>query len=301
MYLEIDEGFITHRKTLRFCGLMQDQNAFAYLMRLWSWATRGAPDGSLAGMDPTDIEIAVQYRLMDGKCFRAMVAAGFIDTDASGNPTEVHNWSERTGGAIARMESAAKASRTRKERWKERQRNADGTRSGTAEERDGDAEETAENGPGTHQDKTSPVQSSPAKARQEDQRAPAGARDLWPAWTWFQRFKVLWPEAHGKVAYGDGDDDAKATGDLEDKLNSLPGEARIADQERANELIAGYFAIASARAAAHPWKWFVTRFNELRVPASARAGARGSPPRDVRVGTGRAEDVKHTVTGEQAI
>jgi hypothetical protein len=103
-------------------------------------------------------------------------------------------------------------------------------------------------------------------------RAPA--RDLWPAWRWFERFKVLWPEAHRKLAYGSGDDDAKATGELEDKLNSLPGEARLDAQESADKLIVDYFAIGACRPAGHPWKWFVQRFNELRIGPVAR----GSPP-----------------------
>lgn len=299
MYLEIDEGFIAHRKTLRLCAMMQDQNAFAYMMRLWSWATRSAPRGDLNGMDPADIELVVNYRLMDGKCFRAMVTAGFIDTNADGMPTEIHNWMKRTGASILRMEAAAQASKSRKDRWKERQRNA----AGTPEERDGNADgtlaETPENVPETHQDKTSPVQSSPDKSRSDQSPPRAPARDLWAGWQWFNRFRMLWPEAHGRIAYGEGDDDAKATGELEDKLNSLPGDDRLTAQDRADELISGYFAIASARAAAHPWKWFVARFNELRVPAPAKA--RASPIRDVRVGVGRAEDVKHTATGRQAI
>lgn len=105
--------------------------------------------------------------------------------------------------------------------------------------------------------------------------APRGpARDLWPAWRWFERFKVLWPGAHRRVAYGAGDDDARATGELEDKLNSLPGDARLEAQASADKLIVDYFALGACRPAGHPWKWFVQRFNELRVPIDAR----GSPP-----------------------
>jgi len=113
---------------------------------------------------------------------------------------------------------------------------------------------------------------------------PAPARDPLPAWRWFERFRTLWPQAHGRVAYGQGDDDAKATGELEDKLNSLPGEDRLEAQERMDELIVDYFAIGSARPAAHPWKWFVARFNELRVPANARGSPRNGI-RDPRVGS----------------
>lgn len=295
MYLEIDEGFISHRKTLRFCGLMQDQNAFAYLLRLWSWATRSAPDGKLTGMDPMDLEIAVQYRLMDGKCFRAMVAAGFVDTDADGNPTEIHNWGSRTGGSIARMVDNA-------ERKKAIRLHRDGKCGGSDECKvcDGTiklrSEDKRETVPGHSQDNggTSAgheqgklrhfdtVQTSPDQSR-PDLKAPPPARkrDPWPSWHWYNKFAAAWQIAHASIAYGRGDDDYEATGELDDKLNSLPGDQRLAAEDAAEALFARYFAIRAA-APGHPWKWFVQRFNELRTPPAAR----GSPrPRDVSVGS----------------
>jgi len=267
MYLEIDEGFTTHRKTLRFCGFMQDHNAFAYLMRLWSWATRSAPDGDLSGLDPVDIEFAVQYRIGDGKCFKAMVVAGFIDVDGDGNPVTIHNWAKRTGGAIARMEAAARAAKARKDRWKERQQNADGTQTERPENADG----TIENASGTPQDKTSPDQSSP------DQKAPARPRDPpWPAWEWFDKFKLKWAPAHGQIAYGSSPEDDRATGDFNDTLNSIPGDQRKAAEEAADELFARYFAITAA--VGHPWKWFCQRFNELRLPRTRGSPRNMTPP-----------------------
>lgn len=115
MYLEIDEGFVTHRKTLRFCALMQSNNGFAYILRLWSWACRSAPDGDLTGMESADIEIAVQYSQGDGRCYESFVKAGFIDAGATGEPTALHNWMERTGAAIRKMADEAK----RKKTWRE--------------------------------------------------------------------------------------------------------------------------------------------------------------------------------------
>jgi hypothetical protein len=115
VYLEIDEGFATHRKTLRFCALMMDHNAFAYVLRLWTWACRSAPDGDLSGMEAMDIEIAVQYRHNDGKCYTALVKAGFIDEDVQGTPSRLHKWMERTGGAIRKMADEA----ARKKAWRD--------------------------------------------------------------------------------------------------------------------------------------------------------------------------------------
>lgn len=113
MYLEIDEGFVGHRKTIRFCGLMQNQEAWSHLVRLWSWACRGAPDGDLSGMDPAEVEIAMGWRTMDGRCYAAAVKAGFIDELADGSK-RIHNWEKRTGGAIKRMADEA----DRKKRWR---------------------------------------------------------------------------------------------------------------------------------------------------------------------------------------
>jgi hypothetical protein len=121
MYLEIDEGFPSHRKTLRFCAALKNPEAAWYVVRLWSWACRSCPDGNLGGMEPYDIEIACQYRPLDGALYAALVAAGFID-EADGRPAEIHNWAEHTGGAIVRMTERADHLRQRWRDQKIRQR-----------------------------------------------------------------------------------------------------------------------------------------------------------------------------------
>lgn len=105
MYLRIDEGFEAHCKTLKFCRLMQNPEAGIYLMRLWTWAVRSAPNGDLTEAEAYDVEVAVRYRLLDGKCFAAMIEAGFIDVDEETGKKSIHKWLERTGGDIASMES----------------------------------------------------------------------------------------------------------------------------------------------------------------------------------------------------
>jgi hypothetical protein len=113
MYLEIDEGFLGHRKTLKVCALLKDQQAATYMLRLWTWACRCCRNGNLRGMSPEDIEIAVSYRKADGACYRAMAIAGYIDQE-DGKPVEIHDWMEHTGKAIARMEQKASENRQRR-------------------------------------------------------------------------------------------------------------------------------------------------------------------------------------------
>lgn len=106
MYLEVDEGYPGHRKTLRLCTLMRSETADAYPPRLWAWAVRSAPDGDLTGMQPGEIEMAIRYRKQDGALFEALVTAGFIDRLPDGSVT-IHGWMEHTGGALSRMSDRA--------------------------------------------------------------------------------------------------------------------------------------------------------------------------------------------------
>lgn len=166
MYLEIDEGFPGHRKTLRLCAALKNPEAGWFMIRLWTWACRSCPTGDLAGMDPYDIEIAVQYRPLDGACYRAMVTAGFID-EADGKPAAIHNWMERTGGAIAKMAGAA-------ERKKLYRAHRDGKCDPVwclfcteAHRGDGSPKDVAGTVPGQSEDKTDPDQSRQDQTSQD--------------------------------------------------------------------------------------------------------------------------------------
>jgi len=193
MYLEIDEGFLDHPKTIRFCALMQNPEASIYLIRLWTWACRSAPDGNLSGMGSYEVEMAVRYRLLDGKCYDAMVRSGFVDVTEDGCAT-IHNWATRTGAAIKRMAAKAQALRQRRLHAKgecdpELCPTCTGTEPAQSPERSGD-------------DPPSPVQSSPDKTSQDPERtvpvdgnAPATKRKrVKPAPDYTPEFERLWAE-----------------------------------------------------------------------------------------------------------
>lgn len=116
--------------------------------------------------------------------------------------------------------------------------------------------------------------SSPSPSPSQEEKAPsAPARDLWTAWRWYEKFKLAWRDAKNSLTYGDGDDDAKATGELGDKLKSIPEAERLEAQEIAPRMLASYFGLAAAASGGHPWKWFVQRFNALRAPVGPRETA----------------------------
>lgn len=72
MYLEIDEGYWEHPKTLRLCSSMGDDKAGIYPIRLWSWALRGASTGDISHLSPVEIEIVTRFQAGDGSLFEAL-------------------------------------------------------------------------------------------------------------------------------------------------------------------------------------------------------------------------------------
>jgi hypothetical protein len=165
MYLEIDEGFPGHRKTLRMCSLMRNPEAGWYMIRLWTWACRSCPSGSLVGFTSYDLEMACQYRELDGKCFAAMAEAGFIDVDDHG-PVGIHGWMEHTGGAIKRMANKASENKARREEARARHESAKG------ESRTGTVLVQSENRTGINPTKTRQDKTSPDKTSQEREEEP---------------------------------------------------------------------------------------------------------------------------------
>lgn len=316
MYLEIDEGFVTHRKTLRFCALMQSHNAFAFVLRLWSWACRSAPDGDLTGMEAADIEFAIQYTNTNGngKCYEALVAAGFIDADESGAPIRLHNWMLRTGGAIRKMSDEAR----RKKTWRDAHKDVKCTGKGRCQICAGLSADSPKTGDRTSDtDKTSQDQSSPdldlpsAPAGDPGTTepvpqpgAPGGARSkLWTAGEWLSQFSRAWTGKY-HLTYGGGTTTAKACGAFSDVLAALPEAERFDAQARAPSLIAAYFADPTGNAARHPFHWFVDRFDGLRVkqrPSAQRcwfhekSGTNGKP--NPRGPDGNCVECRHVTAG----
>ena len=157
MYLEIDEGYFEHPKTLALCAALNENHAAIYPIRLWKWACRSARDGRLGRVGAFVVEKVVGYEPMDGKCFAAM-CCGFIDVGPDGIAA-IHDWMTFTGGAIKRMEDKASANRKRREEGKRRY-DAD-----KAEHEGGTVPESYQHRTGINPSQTSPDQTSPDQSR----------------------------------------------------------------------------------------------------------------------------------------
>lgn len=313
MYLEIDEDFPTHPKTLRLGARLRNPAAAFYMIKLWSWAKKFQKNGDITAYDPVELEMAVNWPAADGSLIEAAVIAGFIDEERDGETVthrSFHNWMKRTGGAIKRMEAEADRKKWNRLHTAKPMRKCGGRAAGCPlcaadEEQMDDAAETDVRGmsagqaadgpkdgvPTSGVDKTrqgkssqdpdlagsvSPISSPslpPDRARSDDR---AG---FWTADAWRRRFEVPWLDKYGGTAMGGGIPAAKATGDLADQLAAMPTADRLAAQARAAEMFSEYLADETPATvkARHPWAWFVTRFDGLRVPV-AKARPRAGPP-----------------------
>jgi hypothetical protein len=171
MYLEVDEGFFDHPKTLRVSRMLKDDKACLYILRLWRWACRCAPTGSLAGMTPDEIEQAAGYPQLDGKLYDAL-ASRFID-EKDGAPFALHDWMKHQGAAIKRMMSRADAKRSgARERQKRKRLREDNDVSCHAFVTPTESV--------TSRFVTPPVQSSPVQTRPDQSRSGEAPTELSP-------------------------------------------------------------------------------------------------------------------------
>ena len=95
--VKIEQGTLTHRKTLRLKGLLGIgvAQAVGHLTMLWVWAASSTKDGSLAGMTPTEIAEVSGWAGEPADFLAAMIDAGYIDEAPDG--FRLHDWAENTG------------------------------------------------------------------------------------------------------------------------------------------------------------------------------------------------------------
>lgn len=158
----------------------------------------------------------------------------------------------------------------RQQRWRNRHRNAvtDGV---TLDNACHDISE-AESGSGSPHPGPSGSGSDQTRASKDD----ADAIDLtpvppdqrrWSAEEWFSGFKIAWLTYAGTDSYGGQPGDWRFVGELREILADLSLKDALAAQARSGAIFAEYLTDQSEKlvSARHPWPWFVTRFNGLRL------------------------------------
>ena len=286
MYLELDEGFPKHRKTLRLRSIMRDPKAGWYMVDLWTWACRSCPDGDLTGISAYEIEEAANYQKCDGKLCQAMIDTGVIDAEELGAPAKLHGWMDHTGGAIRKMADAAEDKRMYR---LHRDGKCDGLSCKFCNKKPRPSEDSPKTDHGRNsdesdKDKSSPVQSSQDKSSPDQRdslpRDPsAGTTEhhvdepepIKPsAFDWLTYYNARFFQKRGKQR-GHASD-SKALADLQDKLMAMPKAERDEDWSH-RETIADEFLARSDRntvEAGHMFAFFVTAFDGLRIPKENR-------------------------------
>jgi hypothetical protein len=87
----------------------------------------------------------------------------------------------------------------------------------------------------------------------------------WSAHDWYRHFGRYWCERKGRLSYGSGAVDARATSEFAETLSSLHPKERLMAERSAPALFRAYLNEQGQDLvrAGHPWSWFVTRFNGM--------------------------------------
>lgn len=112
LFVRLDVGFWTHRKTMRLRALIGDA-AFWIPPRLWSYAAQNQPDGDFSAYMPEELAMLVGCSTDPKALLEALQHAGFMDG------MKIHGWADHNG---YHEKFAARAKKAAEARWRGRSR-----------------------------------------------------------------------------------------------------------------------------------------------------------------------------------
>lgn len=108
LFVRVDLGFFTHRKTLRLYSKI-GESAFWVPQRLWAYAASQQSDGVFEDYSATEIAMLIGYHKDAQAMLQAMLDCGFLDP----NPLRIHDWKEYNGFHAVFSARAKKAAQAR--------------------------------------------------------------------------------------------------------------------------------------------------------------------------------------------
>jgi hypothetical protein len=173
-WIQVDVAMPGHPKTAALAAELGEDQVEAYLVRLWCWCAVYEPSGC-ASADV--LERACGWKKARGNLVRAMVTTGWLDEVDDG--LAVHNWDDRSGAWVKKVQKERARSRKRRLRARprtDRGQTADGTRSDhgqtTAQDRTGQ-DTTGQDGTNQTDQKQASAAASMDKAMDHGTPAPA--------------------------------------------------------------------------------------------------------------------------------
>ena len=92
-YVQVDQGIVTHRKTLRLARLLGESHyaVVGRLVALWSWSLDRAISGELRDVDAEMLADIMGWQGRPAELFEALISVGFLDITEDGQ-IRIHNW-----------------------------------------------------------------------------------------------------------------------------------------------------------------------------------------------------------------
>lgn len=122
LFIRVDLGFYTHRKTLRLFTKI-GESAYWVPPRLWAYAANQQIDGEFQNYSAEEIALLIHYPGNAQAMLQALIDSGFMDV----NPLRIHDWNEYNAFHAVFSERAKKAARARWSKEKERTKEKEGT------------------------------------------------------------------------------------------------------------------------------------------------------------------------------
>jgi hypothetical protein len=123
-WIPLDTDFIGGRKAIALGVATQNPLAWAYVVKLWSWAAENARDGDITGPDAVAvIESAAGWSGTPGDLARCMALPHIRLLDETGRGFHIHDWEDHTGRFIVSAEKKAVANAIRQDEFRARHAN----------------------------------------------------------------------------------------------------------------------------------------------------------------------------------
>ncbi len=113
-WIQFHCAVLNHPKTIKLCLELENEEAWAHLVRLWTWCATNSPDGKLP--DPRVVEKLANWKGEPEKFLKAALKFGFLDEKKG--EIFIHDWEEHAGAHLEELRRHREASA----RWRMKQK-----------------------------------------------------------------------------------------------------------------------------------------------------------------------------------